>query len=79
MTAELVNLADPEMALALSLIFCVIFLALGLKDHFFMVIGGIVWIGVAFAVFINYGDLFFIVGFGVGILMMIRGGYEIVN
>jgi hypothetical protein len=79
MPVELVNLADPELALALSLIFCIIFLALGLKNPIFMMIGGVVWIGVAFSVFINYGDLFLIVGLGTGVLMMVQGGYRIAD
>lgn len=71
--SDLVNLADPDMALAIGLIFCFIFLALGMKNPMFRVFGGIVWISVALTVFISYGQLYLLIGLGLGFVLMIEG------
>jgi hypothetical protein len=61
------------MALAIGLIFCFIFLALGMKNSMFRVFGGIVWISVALTVFISYGQLYLLIGLGLGFVLMIEG------
>ena len=71
--SDLVNLADPDMALAIGLIFCFIFLALGMKNPMFRVFAGIVWICVALTVFISYGQLYLLIGLGLGFVLMIEG------
>lgn len=61
------------MALAIGLIFCFIFLALGMKNSTFRIFGGIVWISVALTVFISYGQLYLLIGLGLGFVLMIEG------
>ena len=70
---DLVNVSDPNTALALGLIFCFVFLAFGMKNPTFRVFGGIVWISVALTVFITYGQLYFMIGLGMGFVLMIEG------
>lgn len=69
----LVNLTDPNMALAIGLIFCFVFLALGMKNPVFRVFAGIVWISVSLTVFISYGQLYLLIGLGMGFILMIEG------
>jgi hypothetical protein len=60
--------------LILSLLFCFAFLFIGFKNNIFMILAGIIWIITSLTIFITYGQLFLLVGLGVGIIGMLEGG-----
>jgi hypothetical protein len=76
-----VDLDDTEtisvLALIIALIFCIALLALGLRDKTFWLAAGPVWIFCGIAIFMDYGDAFMLMSVGLGLVLLIRGAYDV--
>lgn len=76
-----IDLDDTEtisvLALIIGLVFCIALLALGLRDKTFWLAAGPVWIFCGIAIFMDYGDAFMLMSVGLGLVLLIRGAYDV--
>lgn len=72
-----VTWAAGDMALGLALIFCMLLLMMGFKDKTFWILAGPVWIISSVAIFMEYSQWFMVMGAGLGIVLLMRGAYEV--
>lgn len=69
--------AEGDAVLALALIFCILLLMIGFKDKTFWLLGGPVWIISGVAIFMPYDQWFMVMSAGLGIVLLMRGAYEV--
>lgn len=69
--------AEGDTALALGLIFCILLLMVGFKDKTFWLLAGPVWILSGIVIFMPYSEWFMVMSAGLGIVLLMRGAYEV--
>lgn len=69
--------AEGDAVLGLALIFCILLLMIGFKDKTFWLLAGPIWIISGIAIFMEYSQWFMVMGAGLGIVLLMRGAYEV--
>ena len=69
--------AEGDAVLGLALVFCILLLMIGFKDKMFWILAGPVWMISSVAVFMEYSQWFMVMGAGLGIVLLMRGAYEV--
>ena len=77
--STLLSMSQADTTLALALVFCLFLFVVGLKQPIFMVLSGIVWIVVAMTIFITYGEVFLMIGLGVGLIGLLTGAMKLAD
>jgi len=76
---NVLTLAQDDTVLMLAMVFCIVLLWVGFKDKMFWLLAGPVWIICAVGIFMPYHQLFMVMGAGLGIVLLMRGAYEVFN
>lgn len=71
------TLSASDTTLALALLFCILLLGIGFKDKTFWLLAGPVWIVCGLAVFLDYDVVFMFVSVGIGLVLLLRGAYDV--
>lgn len=69
--------AEGDIVLSLALVFCMLLLMIGFKDKMFWLLAGPVWIISGVAIFMPYSQWFMVMSAGLGIVLLVRGAYEV--
>jgi len=64
-------------SLLAALTFCVLLMMVGFKDPTFWLLAGPVWILSGIAIFMEYSEWFMVMGAGLGIVLLMRGAYDV--
>lgn len=71
-----VSLGTEDTVLALALVFCILLLAVGFKQHSFWILAGPSWILCGVKIFNQYDPAFMYLTVGVGMVLLIWGAYN---
>ena len=63
--------------LLLALVFCIFLFIVGIKDHSLWLLAGPIWLICGLTIFIQYDVIFMYVGLGLGLVLFLRGAYDV--
>ena len=63
--------------LAIALCFCFGIMLAGFKERMLLILAGLVWMVCGIAIFIDYGDAFLYISFGLGASLLFKGAYDV--
>jgi len=71
------EISGGDVTLMLALIFGLMLIAMGFRDKTWWLLAGPIWIIEGLTVFLQYDVVFMYVGLGLGLVLFLRGAYDV--